>query len=192
MSNLPTDASPGGCFFFISVRPEVGVAELLLEYVDDAPLELVMHVAVLLDSGKRRVGGRQGMGSSEPAGKCQQGGNDREGEERQERKVLPSRDRLRDRQTPEEGERSEDYENATRNLPTPNSQQTDQNRQVSQLSKPHPGRWETLGWVQEPLLQMLDEKRAPEQEQSKGQDSAGPADDRHGVRTPSHGMLIVV
>jgi hypothetical protein len=38
---------------------------------------------------------------------------------------------------------------------------------------------------------MLDERRPPEQEQSKGEDPARPADDAHGECPPFHGMLFL-
>ena len=109
------------------------------------------------------------MSSGEPASKCQHCRDDSDGEEIQERNVTLSCDRLRDRQTPEEGERSDDGENAACKLPAPKGYKPDQDSQVRKLSNANPDRRERLSWVQEPLLQMRDEKHPPEQKQSESQ-----------------------
>ena len=148
---------------------------------------------VLIDSGQRSFGGDQGTGSGQPAGKGQQGRDDRDGEELQARigTAFPwSPPRPPDHRSKTSDPRM--VRTLPCNLPTPKGHQPDQERQVGKVSKPDPDRRQLLDRVQEPLLQMLDERRPPEQEQSKGQDPARPADDADGECTPFHGMLFLV
>ena len=112
---------------------------------------------VLIGSGQRSFSGDQGMGSGPPTGKGQQGRDDGDGEELQAGKVLLPLGRLRDGQTPEVGERSDDGDDAPCKRPTPKGHQPDQEREVGKVRKPDPDRRQLLDRVQEPVLQMLDE-----------------------------------